>query len=90
MRRVFVLSLVGCLVIGTAAAATPPATSTSERAADPGDKVICKRFTRIGSLVDSYRTCKTKSEWDRERENIRQTSSAYSCRQIDDHADPCH
>jgi hypothetical protein len=48
-------------------------------AAAPGDKMICKRFTRIGSLVDSYKVCKTKSEWDREHSNIRTAGSSGYC-----------
>jgi hypothetical protein len=51
-----------------------------ERAADARDKMICKRFVRTGSLVDGYRTCKTKWEWERERENLRQQSVSDSCR----------
>jgi periplasmic protein TonB len=48
---------------GTAAA--PRATGTqlaAARTADP-DKVICKKFTKTGSLVQSTRTCKTRREW---------------------------
>ena len=37
----------------------------------PSDQVICRRFVRIGSLADFYRVCKTRGEWDRERQNIR-------------------
>ncbi|MHC9417496.1 hypothetical protein ACYZX9_02715 [Sphingomonas citri] len=51
-----------------------------ERAADARDKMICKRFVRTGSLVAGYRTCKTKWEWERERENLRQQSISDSCR----------
>lgn len=47
-----------------------PATGSGEPL-DPKDKVVCKRFTETGSLVKGYRVCKTKQEWDRERENIR-------------------
>jgi hypothetical protein len=79
MRRISILALAGTLAIVTAAHASSPAANTPEKAADPKDKVICKRFTRIGSLVDSYRTCKTKAEWDRERENVRQFGVSDSC-----------
>jgi hypothetical protein len=51
-----------------------------EKASDSHDKLICKRFTETGSLVKSYRSCKTKGEWERERDNIRQLSVADSCR----------
>jgi hypothetical protein len=48
-------------------------------AAAPGDKMICKRFTRIGTLAGSYKTCKTKSEWDREHSNIRTAGYGSYC-----------
>lgn len=62
-----------------------------ERLADAGNKVVCKSFLRTGSLADRYRTCKTKAEWDRERENIRQDAAnrAATCRMDDAYAEPC-
>ena len=51
-----------------------------ERAADAGDKIICKRFLRTGSLVDGYRECKSKMDWERERENRRTLAVSDSCR----------
>jgi hypothetical protein len=53
-----------------------------ERAADAGDKMICKRFVETGSLVKGYRTCKTKREWERERENVRTENWSNGCGQI--------
>lgn len=47
------------------------ASDATEHAADPQDKVICKRFEETGSLVGNYRVCKTKREWERGRDNIR-------------------
>ncbi len=58
------------LVAGTAGNAGLQA-APGERAADPQDKVICKRFVETGSLVKGQRTCKTKREWERDRDNIR-------------------
>jgi hypothetical protein len=83
MRRIFFLAFAGALATGAVAQASPPPANTPEKAADPKDKVICKRFTRIGSLVDSYRTCKTKAEWDRERENASQVNWSTPCRQAE-------
>jgi hypothetical protein len=79
-----------CLLAGaTAAQSAPRQADTPQRAADPANKIICKTFTRIGSLADRYRTCKTASEWQRERDNLRELDKAYSCRQSDDAAVPC-
>jgi hypothetical protein len=76
MRKVFALVLAGFLA--SAAQAAPSPAKTPEQAA-PGDKVICKRFLKVGSLVDGYKTCKTKHEWERERENARQFGVSDSC-----------
>jgi hypothetical protein len=60
------------LVAGAAIAQAPQRSADSaERAGDSMDRVICKRFTETGSLVKGYKSCKTKREWERERDNIR-------------------
>jgi hypothetical protein len=53
----------------------------AEKAADRSDKVICKRFTKTGSLVDSVRVCKTKGEWQRDRDNLRNSAASGACGQ---------
>lgn len=68
------------LVIAAPATAQTAKKDAAEKSADNRDKVICKRFVKTGSLVDGYRACKTKWEWERERDNLRQNSSAASCR----------
>jgi hypothetical protein len=76
MRLVLTTILVAGLSAASAQAAEQPKPSNS---AAPGDKVICKRFTRIGTLAGSYKTCKTKSEWDREHSNIRTAGQSGYC-----------
>jgi hypothetical protein len=89
MKAIVALAL-ACVVAGaTAAQSAPREADTPQRAADPGNKIVCKTFTRIGSLADRYRTCKTTSEWQRERDNLRELDKAYSCRQLDAKAEPC-
>ena len=70
-----------CGLVGAAAADAAPrqGVDAPERAAGNPDKIVCKRFVRIGSLVDGYRTCKTKWEWERERENLRQLNPIDAC-----------
>lgn len=70
------------LLLSTAAIAQQPKTGADagERAADPGDKIICKKFLETGSLVRGYKTCKTKREWEHERDNLRQSSVVDACR----------
>jgi hypothetical protein len=70
------------LLVGTAAIAQQPSTGAGagEKAADPGDKIICKKFIETGSLVRGTRICKTKRDWERDRDDLRQSSVADSCR----------
>lgn len=76
----FVTILLGCaLAMASQAQAGSTNTNENEQAAASRDKVICKRFAKTGSLVATYKTCKTKWEWDRERENLRQSSSSTAC-----------
>ena len=49
----------------------------AERSADPQDRMICTRFVETGSLVKGYKSCKTKREWERERDAIN-TQRAFS------------
>jgi hypothetical protein len=78
LRILFISAL---LAAGAPAMAEQPKRDAPEKVADSGDKMICKRFTETGSLVKSYRTCKTKAEWERERENIRMLNPTASCGQ---------
>jgi hypothetical protein len=50
-----------------------------EKVADSEDKIVCKHFPVTGSLVDSYRVCKPKREWEHERTNINGLGVANSC-----------
>ncbi len=73
------------LMFAAAGPQAQPAASSSgadapERSADAGSKMVCKRFNETGSLVRTYKTCKTKAEWQRERDNVRSGSVANSCR----------
>jgi hypothetical protein len=89
MHRFFVLACSSLLVTATAAPAAPRRADAPEGVAGSPDKMVCKTFTRIGTLADRYRTCKTKAEWDRERANLREFDRSASCRMIDDAAVPC-
>jgi hypothetical protein len=67
-------TMIASLLFLALAAADPQAASAAdrpERAADPRDKMICKKFLETGSLVKGYRVCKTKAEWEHDRDNIR-------------------
>jgi hypothetical protein len=80
MKQLMIAVLGLSLGTATTAQAGPrPAADAPEAAAGGRDKIVCKRFLKTGSLVDGYRTCKTKWEWERERENVRQLSVSDSC-----------
>ncbi len=78
-RPVAVLFICGLFSAAAAQAAPRSGVNAPEKAAGNPDKVVCKRFVRIGSLADGYRTCKTKREWERERENARTVNWTNPC-----------
>jgi hypothetical protein len=65
-------------------AAAQDSTSAASKPAADGKKerVICKRQTRIGSLVAASRVCLTKKEWDRAQVVAQETARGAidSCR----------
>ncbi|MEA3051751.1 MAG: hypothetical protein QOG72_654 [Sphingomonadales bacterium] len=80
MPRLIIVAFV-CSLVSASAAQSAPARGVNapERAAGNPDKIVCKRFVRVGSLVDGYRTCKTKREWERERDNLRTINWSSPC-----------
>lgn len=77
------IAAAGLLILGTSAIAQQPpknASDSGEKAADSGDKMICKKFLETGSLVRGYKTCKTKREWEHARDDLRQSNVVDSCR----------
>jgi len=77
IRILFAAALLTCAV--QAGAQVSESVDVGERAADKEDRVVCKRFQRTGSLVSTYKTCKTVREWRRERENIRSSQGIGAC-----------
>lgn len=80
MNRFVTLTIACVLGASAAAVAAPQPADAPEQPADPNEKIVCKTFTRIGTLASRYRTCKTKGEWQRERDNLRQVNIIDSCR----------
>jgi hypothetical protein len=89
MHRLVILAFGFVLATASAAQSAPRTADAPETAAGASDKLVCKTFLRTGTLADRYRTCKTKAEWERERTNLREENRAYSCRQVDNYAEPC-
>ena len=79
MHRSIALTAACLLAASTAAQSAPRRVDAAEQPSDPNEKIICKSFTRIDSLADRYRTCKTKADWQRERDNLRQVNISDSC-----------
>ena len=74
---------IACFLVATSAAsafAQAQRGGTSVKSQTDNDRIVCRRFLRIGSLADSYRTCKTNREWQREHDNLQQLSVSNSCR----------
>jgi hypothetical protein len=80
MPRILTIAFACALVSAAAAQSAPRSADAPEKAADARDKIVCKRFVKTGSLADSYRTCKTKWEWERERDNVRQVNWSSPCK----------
>jgi hypothetical protein len=81
MNRAAPLALACLLIAAAGAIHAGPGSSRAPAAAQDGrDRIVCRRFVRTGSLVDSYRSCKTNREWQREHENIQHLSVSNSCR----------
>jgi hypothetical protein len=80
MKHARAIASVCIALAATSAHAAPSNGRASAGAQDNRDRIICRRFLRSGSLVDSYRTCKTNREWQREHENIQRLSVSNSCR----------
>ena len=75
--RILALGLLA--VPALAIAAQPQSENAPEKASDPLDRTVCKKFLETGSLVKGKRVCKTKREWEQEREALRQVSNINSC-----------
>ena len=78
MLRLTTVALI--LLIASSASAERPKREEAEKSAEPRDKLLCKRFTETGSLVAKTRICKTKADWDRDRDNFRHSSISATCR----------
>jgi len=75
--------MLACLLASAStvsAFAQPRSGTDSVKSQNDRDRITCRRFLRTGSLVDSYRTCKSNREWQREHENLQHLSVSNSCR----------
>jgi hypothetical protein len=82
MRAYALASLLALPLIAAA-----PLRDAPEHAADDRGKIVCKKFIRTGSLVDGYRVCKTKANWQRDRDDARALGTGAACG-IKDNPDP--
>jgi hypothetical protein len=81
MARLVTIAFACGLASASAAQSAPRrAADAPEAVAGDPHKVVCKRFVKTGSLIDGYRTCKPKKEWDRERDNIRTINWSSPCK----------
>lgn len=69
------------------AVSSPVAAETPAAGEQPAEKLICKKFTEIGSLVKKRKQCMTQAEWDRvsasqregSRRMVEELSTRYQC-----------
>ncbi|MET1111744.1 MAG: hypothetical protein ABWX67_09490 [Allosphingosinicella sp.] len=81
------LVLASAFALATAAQSAPLQADVPVKA-KPANRMICKTYVRIGTLADRHRVCKTKAEWDEER-NLRELNPSDACRTNDDAFAPC-
>ena len=84
-RMIAAATLVMALSVAVPAGAEKPRRDAPEKASDSGDKMVCKKFADTGSLVSTHRVCKTKTEWQRDRDAVRQNAtSSGGCNNLGD------
>jgi len=84
MRRVLIVGSAIALASAVGAQSAP----RQEKGTPAAARMICKTYVRIGTLADRHRVCKTKAEWDQER-NLRELDPSEACRTSDDAFSPC-
>lgn len=90
MKHIIAIASACVSLAATSAHALPSEGRVSAAGQASRDRVTCRRFLRTGSLVDSYRTCKTNGEWQREHENIQHLSASDSCGMRGENASLCN
>ena len=75
MRPVLTI-LLGTALSSTAFAGVATAAQTSN---DPGEKVVCRKFSETGSLVRQVKICKTRKQWEMSRALLRQPTGVTGC-----------
>ena len=73
--RPFLVVLIGAAMSSSALAGV----AETESPNDPGDKVVCKKFSETGSLVRQVRICKTRKQWELGRSLLRQPVGGNAC-----------
>ena len=62
---VFLASVASISTAQTPASGSPQAAAAPATNAAPGDKLICKKRLKTGTLADFQKICHTKAEWER-------------------------
>jgi hypothetical protein len=81
MHRLALVLLAMTLIAGVGSAAEEKKRTRDEidRSGDPLDKIVCRRYTVIGSLVATQKECRTRREWDRIHWDMRRIQGDSSC-----------
>ena len=62
---------IGLLMAAQVAAGTPAAAAGPVARKPPPDKLICVEAQALGTRLGGHRICRTKAEWDQDRQNVR-------------------
>lgn len=79
MLHLVTIAVACAVTVSSVAYAQRPRQNRTGEVAGPRDEIVCRRFVRTGSLADFYRVCKTRGEWDRDRQNVRDVTNRNSC-----------
>ncbi|WP_375393423.1 hypothetical protein [uncultured Sphingomonas sp.] len=63
--------LIGLLMVAQVAAGTAQTPTTPVGRRPQPDKLICVEAQQLGTRLGGHRVCRTKAEWDQDRQNVR-------------------
>lgn len=71
--------LLAAPAIASAQTPAPAPAPATKLVVDKQDKVICRSTSEIGSLVATNKVCRTRREWDRLRDDLRERGPVGNC-----------
>lgn len=80
MKSLVIAAVVAGTLFTTGAGIAGDRRSSPGTETKSGDEIVCRRFLRTGTLSGYDRVCKSRDDWQRERDNLRSMNGGESCR----------